>query len=69
MKTITLKVPQISCGHCVNNIRRELSEIQGVKEVLGDVQNKQIQVTFGPPAELEKIKETLKEIGYPALEE
>lgn len=69
MERITLKVPQISCSHCVNNIRRELSELPGVQEVLGDVEKKEIQVLFGPPADLERIKETLKEIGYPASEE
>lgn len=69
MKKITLKVPQISCGHCVNNIKRELLEIRGIHEVSGNVEKKQIEVTFGPPAELDTIKETLREIGYPPLEE
>ena len=68
MEKTKMSVPNISCGHCVMNIKRELSEIQGVKKVEGDPKTKEIEVDWEAPANLEKIKSTLKEINYPAAE-
>jgi len=62
----TLTIPNISCGHCVMSIKNELSEIQGVKKVEGNPEKKQITVEFDPPATLNSIRNTLKEINYPA---
>jgi copper chaperone CopZ len=62
----TLTVPNISCGHCVMSIKNELSEMDGVNSVEGSPEAKSIMVEFESPATLEKIKETLKEINYPA---
>ena len=63
----TLSVPNISCGHCVMSIKNELSELEGVKTVEGDPTNKSIKVEFESPVTLDQIKETLKEINYPAV--
>jgi copper chaperone len=62
----TLSIPNISCGHCVMSIKNELSELDGVTTVVGDPGNKSVTVEFESPATLEQIKETLKEINYPA---
>ena len=62
----TLTVPNISCGHCVMSIKNELSEMEGVKSVDGNPEAKSITVEWESPASLEKIKETMKEINYPA---
>lgn len=62
----TLSIPNISCGHCVSAIKNELSEMEGVKRVDGDPQAKSIVVEWESPADLDKIKKTLKEINYPA---
>ena len=66
MESETLSIPNISCGHCVNSIKNELSELDGVKTVEGSPDDKQVTVEWESPATLEKIKETLKEINYPA---
>ena len=66
MESKTLSVPNISCGHCVMTIKNELSEIKGVTRVEGDPEKKEITVQWEAPASLEKVKETLKEINYPA---
>lgn len=62
----TLSIPNISCGHCVMSIKNELNELDGIKIVEGDPENKSITVEFESPATLEQIEETLKEINYPA---
>jgi copper chaperone len=66
METKKLSVPNISCGHCVMTIQRELNELEGVKKVEGDPKTKEITVEWENPATLEKIKATLEEINYPA---
>lgn len=68
MEKTKLKVPNISCGHCVMSIKRELGELEGVKQVDGDPQSKEVTVEYEAPATLDKIKSTLKEINYPASE-
>ena len=59
MEKITLSIPTISCEHCVMTIKRELGEIQGIKEVEGDATTKKITVQWNLPATLEKIKSAL----------
>jgi len=66
MEKETLSIPNISCGHCVMTIKNELSEVDGVKSVEGDPDAKSIVIEWDSPASIEKIKETLKEINYPA---
>lgn len=66
MESQTLKIPNISCGHCVNSIKTELSELKGVAKVEGNPEQKSITVEWEAPVTLEKIKDTLKEINYPA---
>jgi copper chaperone CopZ len=62
----TFHIPNISCSHCVNTIKNELGELEGVVEVKGDSDKKEIIVDWESPATLEKIKETLGEINYPS---
>ena len=68
MQTKTLTVPNISCGHCVMTIKKELSEIEGVSKVEGDPGSKSITLEWDVPATLETIKQTLNEINYPAAD-
>ena len=66
MEEKTLSIPNISCGHCVMAINNELSQIDGVKKVIGSPENKNITVQWDFPATLDKIKAALKESNYPA---
>lgn len=59
-------VPRISCGHCVNAIRSELSEITGVTSVSGDPAAKTVEVAWEDPATEATIRSHLAEINYPA---
>ena len=68
METKKLSVPNITCGHCVMTIQRELGEIEGVSNVEGDPTSKEVTVNYDAPATLEKIQFTLREINYPATE-
>ena len=68
MEKQTLSIPNISCGHCVMAIERELGQLEGVSLVAGDPTTKEVTVEWDLPASLEQIKVTLKEINYPAAE-
>ncbi len=59
-------IPNISCGHCVMSIKNELGELDGVKTVAGDPETQSIEVEWEAPATEDRIKDTLKEINYPA---
>ena len=66
MEKQTISVPNITCGHCVMAIKKELADMKGVSKVDGDPGKKTITVEFDAPATIDKIKETLKDINYPA---
>ncbi len=66
MEKHTFSIPNISCGHCVMTIKKELSELEGVKSVEGDPENKTIRVEWEDPATLIDIEQTLEDISYPA---
>jgi len=66
MEKKTFSIPNISCGHCVMSIKNELGELEGVKSVEGNPESKSIEVEWDAPITEDKIKDTLKEINYPA---
>ncbi len=66
MEKQTLTVLNITCEHCVMSIKNELSALEGITKVDGNPENKSITVEWESPVTLDKIKDTLKEINYPA---
>ncbi len=60
------KIPKISCGHCVNSIKNELSELAGVQSVKGNAELKKITVEWSAPLTEEEIRNVLESINYPA---
>lgn len=66
METKTFNIPNISCGHCVMTIKRELGELEGVTSVTGDVDTKKVTVEWAEPATESGIRALLAEINYPA---
>jgi copper chaperone CopZ len=68
MERKKLSIPNITCGHCVMTIQRELGEIDGLSKVEEGPMANEITVEWDAPATLEKIRSTLKEINYPAAD-
>ena len=65
MTTTTLHAPDISCHHCVMAIKRAVGKLEGVSQVEGDPQSKQVTVTYDPAkVNLDTIKQTMAEEGY-----
>jgi copper chaperone len=69
MTSKTFTVPNISCGHCVATIKRELGDLKGVASVAGDVGTKTVTVEWEAPATWDGIKSLLTEINYPPAAE
>jgi copper chaperone len=65
MEKKEIRVPNISCGHCVMTIERELDALVGVRSVEGDVDGKRVTIEWESPATWEQIAATLAEINYP----
>ena len=68
MTNLHFTVPNISCDHCVNTIRRAVMDVAGVAEVAGDPATKHIDVRFDPPATREAIVAAMTEWEYPPAE-
>jgi len=68
MEKHTFLIPNISCDHCVRAIKNELGDIAGVVSVNGSPDDHTATVEWEPPATIDIIKKTLKEIDYPATE-
>lgn len=66
MNQITLTIPNISCGHCVNAIVSELTENPHITRVTGDPVQKSVTVSFEEPVTETEIRSILTEINYPA---
>lgn len=64
METKTFKVPNIGCNGCVNAIKGELGDVNGVKTVDAAVDTQMVTVEFAAPATWDSIVSTLKEIDY-----
>lgn len=65
MEKQTFNISNISCGHCVAAIQRELQELKGVARVDGDPQSKSVTVEWQTPTTASQIKAKLTEMGYP----
>lgn len=62
----TVAVPNISCGHCVSTIEREVGELPGVRDVKADANSRQVTVSWDPETtDWVVIEETMTEIAYP----
>jgi copper chaperone len=65
MIATTYSVPGIHCINCVNTIKRELSELAGVRAIEADLPSKKVTVMYEDPATPEKIENLLEEINFP----
>ena len=66
MSDKTVHVPNISCGHCVQTIEREVGEVEGVTSVTAQQDTKNVTISWDPETtDWVAIAETMKEINFP----
>jgi copper ion binding protein len=64
MTTVTLNVPDISCGHCKNAIEGAVSELDGVEKVEVTIDARTVDVSHGDNVALDAIVEAIEGQGY-----
>ena len=65
MNTVTLSVPDISCGHCKSSIEGAVSGLEGIDKVEVTIDARTVDVGFDPnTVTLDTIIETIEEQGY-----
>jgi copper ion binding protein len=65
MTTLTVKVPNISCAHCLHTIKTEVGELSGVKTVEASLESKLVTIGYDDTVTQDKIEARLAEIDYP----
>lgn len=66
MSDKTVRVPNISCGHCVKTIERELGEADGVTSVAARQDTREVRVEWDEGrTSWEAVRALLEEINYP----
>jgi copper chaperone len=64
-QTVTYSVPAIHCAHCEMSIREEVSEVEGVDDVIVDLETKLVTVT-GRDLDDAALRAAIVEAGYEA---
>ena len=63
MDKLTLKVPDMSCGHCVASISGAVGGVPGVRDLQVDLEAKRVEVA-GQRLEQDAIVAAVREAGY-----
>lgn len=66
MSERTVSVPNISCGHCVKTIEREVADLDGVESVKADAETRTVTVRWTEgETDWATVEALLEEIHYP----
>ena len=61
----TLRVPDMSCGHCKAAVEGELNKLPGVERANADVEKGTVEVTYDEgTVTTEDLKGAIEEAGY-----
>jgi copper chaperone CopZ len=64
MATTTYTVSGMTCGHCVNAVTSEISQLEGVTEVRVDLASGAVTVASEAPLEDAAVAAAVDEAGY-----
>lgn len=64
MEEIQLKVPDMSCGHCIGAIQRAMETIDGVTEVEASLETKVVVIRSDRPLNEEEVLVSVRGAGY-----
>ncbi len=67
--TTTLKVEGMTCNHCRMSVTKALKELDGVTDVVVELEGKKADVTFDPSkVSLQDLKEAVVDAGYQVVD-
>lgn len=58
-------IQNLKCGGCANTVTKNLSQIEGVSNVMVDVEESSVALNFVNEDCLNEVKSTLNRLGYP----
>ncbi len=62
---IIFTVPDMSCSHCENSIKKAVGTLNGVENVIVDLASKKVSVEFEPAkVSAETIRNSIEDQGY-----
>jgi copper chaperone len=64
-ETVTYSVPAVHCAHCEMSIREEVSEVDGVEDVVVDLETKLVTIS-GRDLDDAALRAAIAEAGYDA---
>jgi copper chaperone len=65
MSTMTLNVPDISCGHCKMSIEGAVSELAGIEKVEVTIDARTVDVAYDDATvDRQKIVDAIEAVGY-----
>lgn len=67
--TTKLQVQNLKCGGCVNTISKKLSEIKEIKGVIVEKDSSSVCFDHHSADDASLVKEALKKLGYPTVDE
>jgi copper ion binding protein len=59
-----IKVKGMSCQHCVNAVKKALSQIEGIGDVEVDLSRGEVSIEDSEPIDMEAVKAVVKKAGY-----
>ncbi|PKG52687.1 MULTISPECIES: heavy-metal-associated domain-containing protein [Olleya] len=65
----SIVVQNLKCGGCANTITTKLAEIENISEITIDVDNSVVAFNHNNQAEALVVKERLKALGYPSIDD
>jgi len=68
MKTSVI-VQNLKCGSCAHSITRKLSEIKNISDVQINIEESKISFKYIKEDDAFLVKEKLKKMGYPSIED
>ncbi|WP_273568534.1 heavy-metal-associated domain-containing protein [Maribacter halichondriae] len=67
MKT-TIIVQNLKCGGCAKTITSKISEVENISDVLVDVESSKVSFEYQDSNDAIKVKDKLKNLGYPSID-
>lgn len=64
MTTVTYRVSGMTCGHCVQSVKTEVSKLGGVTNVEIDLDSGQVMVTSAETIDDAALRAAVDEAGY-----
>ncbi|MBW3536819.1 MAG: cation transporter [Actinobacteria bacterium] len=64
MANVTYEVTGMTCDHCVNAVKGELSQLEGVEAVEVELDSGRVSVTSAEPLDTDTIRSAVERAGY-----